>query len=169
MNKKVVSLLLVMLMLLSLAACKTEEEPTITTFENLPGVVLVPEEMWEEWAEQETAGKETAPEESTAASEETAATEAPAETKENEEDSPDDVQVPTKPTEPAGSDSKVTEYEWFNALPGEEQEAYMQSFESIAAFFEWYNAAKAEYDELHPSIDVGDAYIDLGELIGGNG
>lgn len=72
----------------------------------------------------------------------------------------------TVPTPPA---SGTTEFEWYNALSGDEQMAFMESFESVPAFFDWYNAAKAEYDALHPEIEVGDDVIDLGDLVGGNG
>ena len=68
----------------------------------------------------------------------------------------------------ATSDGEVT-YEEYIAMSGEEQQKYMNSFSSIEAFFEWYNAAKAKYDAEHPSIEIGDGEIDLGDIIGGNG
>ena len=42
--------------------------------------------------------------------------------------------------------------------------AFFQEFESIEDFVAWYNAAKDEYDRLHPPIEVGSGKIDLGEL-----
>lgn len=77
--------------------------------------------------------------------------------------------VPAETTAPAIEIVPTTEYEWYHALSGEEQEAYMESFESTAAFFKWYNAAKAEYEAQHPSIEIGDGVIDFGDLLGGNG
>lgn len=166
MNKRLLSLLLAALMLLALAACKSEEAPAATTeapvpttFPDVPGVMLVPDDFWDETepAKEETVSEETEAAEQTELTEPTE--EQPAET----------VPETSVPAEPAETVAKTTEYEWFHALSGEEQEAYMDSFDSIAAFFEWYNAAKAEYEELHPSIEVGDGNIDLGQIIGGKG
>lgn len=59
-------------------------------------------------------------------------------------------------------------YEEYIAMSGEEQQKYFESFESVEAFFEWYNAAKAKYDEENESIEIGgDGSIDLGDIIGG--
>ena len=164
--KRILRVLLAAMLLLALAACKTEEEPTITTFADVPGVAIVPEDFWDEvLATAET----TVPEETENAVEETEKATEPQETEEEPSDGEQESTKPadtSKPTEPA---AKVTEYEWFNALSGEEQEAYMETFDSIAAFFDWYNAAKAEYEALYPSIDIGDANIDIGDIIGGNG
>ena len=76
---------------------------------------------------------------------------------------------PSESTTPAEGDnqggSTVTAYENYMNMSGEEQLAFMQSFESMEAFFAWLNAAKAEYEAQNPGIDVGDGNIDLG---GGN-
>ena len=51
-------------------------------------------------------------------------------------------------------------YEAYNALSAEEQEAYFNSFDNIEEFFEWYNKAKKEYEEeigRNPNIDIGGA------------
>lgn len=80
-----------------------------------------------------------------------------------------------KPTEPAEQpgDSDVEpgnmSYEQYQAMSAGEQHAYMDSFGSIDAFFDWYNAAKEKYESEHPPIEVGDSPIDLGEVVGGNG
>ena len=58
------------------------------------------------------------------------------------------------------------DYEAFMALEPAAQRAYMESFESVDAFFKWYNAAKEAYEQAHPSIDVGDGVIDLEDLFG---
>lgn len=57
-------------------------------------------------------------------------------------------------------------YEEYIAMSGEEQQKYFESFESVEAFFEWYNAAKAEYEANREEIEV-DGEIDLGDYIGG--
>ena len=60
--------------------------------------------------------------------------------------------------------SGASDYEWYNSLSGDAQMAFFQEFESIEDFVAWYNAAKDEYDRLHPPIEVGSGKIDLGEL-----
>lgn len=80
----------------------------------------------------------------------------------------------TKPTEPSGGNgggnnsgtAVQTEYERFHAMSPAEQQAFMESFESIDAFFAWYENAKAEHDAAKPPIDVGDGNIDLDDVIG---
>lgn len=72
-----------------------------------------------------------------------------------------------QPTEPAETVPEgEIDYETFMALEPAVQRAYMESFESIEAFFEWYNTAKETYEKEHPAIDVGDGVIDLGDLLG---
>ena len=76
----------------------------------------------------------------------------------------------TKPTEKPGSgDSDAVTYEEYMQMTATEQRDYMESFESVDAFFAWYNAAKAEYDAQNPDIEVGNGSIDMGDIIGGNG
>ena len=78
---------------------------------------------------------------------------------------------PTKPTEPAQTEPMEVpdgeiDYEAFIAMTPAQQRAYMESFESIDAFFAWYNAAKEAYEKDHPAIDVGDGVIDLEDITG---
>ena len=80
----------------------------------------------------------------------------------------------TEPTESVEQEttpsvSAQTEYEKFHAMSPAEQQAYMESFDSIEAFFEWYEQAAAEYEAAKPPIDVGDGNINLDDIIGGNG
>lgn len=58
------------------------------------------------------------------------------------------------------------DYEEFTAMSPTQQRLYMESFESLDAFFEWYNAAKEVYEQAHPPIDVGDGVIDMEDIIG---
>lgn len=69
-------------------------------------------------------------------------------------------------TEPAQIPEEEIDYETFMAMDPALQRAYMESFESMDAFFAWYNAAKEAYELEHPSIDVGDGVIDLEDLVG---
>ena len=56
-------------------------------------------------------------------------------------------------------------YESYIAMSGEQQEAFINQFASVAEFVQWYNAAKAEYDAAHPDIEIGgDTVIDGSQL-----
>lgn len=57
----------------------------------------------------------------------------------------------------------TTSYEWYNSLSGAEQVNFFNTFESMEAFVNWYNSAKAEHDALHPDVEVGNGSIDLGK------
>ena len=46
-----------------------------------------------------------------------------------------------------------------------QQEACMKAYDSIEDFFEWYGKAKKEYEDAHPSVDVGDGVIDLDDYL----
>lgn len=177
MNRSVISLLLVVLILLSLASCKGRNEDADTELLP-PGVMLVPEDFDAEFdsGEDETAvaTEETEAKNNTSSTEETkkdkenSATEET--TKPTETKVPDDTQDATiESTEPTEIVTELTEYEWYNALSGEQQVEFMGTFASMADFFEWYNAAKEEYEKENPSIEIGDGNIDLGEIIAGNG
>lgn len=76
---------------------------------------------------------------------------------------------PTQPTgkEPESSDDKTLDYQKFQAMSPSEQQATMESFESIEKFFDWYDAAKKEHEEANPPVDVGDGNIDLDQIING--
>lgn len=54
-------------------------------------------------------------------------------------------------------------YERYVNMSGEEQAAYIQTFDSVPVFFDWLNTAKEAYETLHPDIEVGeDGSVDLG-------
>ena len=63
-------------------------------------------------------------------------------------------------TTPDDSDEK-TEYEKYIELSGEEQQKIFESYENPQDFFEWYNKAKAEYDEKNQAIIVDGGSINL--------
>ena len=46
------------------------------------------------------------------------------------------------------------DYETLMGLNQYEQLAFVESFENIEDFFEWYNAAKEKYKEEHPGVDL---------------
>lgn len=67
-----------------------------------------------------------------------------------------------------GTKPKTLTWEEYNALSGEKQYEYFQSFSDPMDFFAWQEEAKAAYDKAHPTIEVGkDGTIDLGDLVNG--
>ena len=68
------------------------------------------------------------------------------------------------PASESDQPEKLLTYEEYWLMDGKSQAEYYNSFGSDEAFFEWYNAAKAEYDAAHPGVDAGDGEIDLGDL-----
>lgn len=83
---------------------------------------------------------------------------------------PSATAVPTAPaaTEApaAGHIPNSTAYEQYNNMSGEEQLAFMESFDSVEAFVAWLNAAKADYEASNPPIEITGDVIDLSELLG---
>lgn len=65
-----------------------------------------------------------------------------------------------------GEESVLPTYEEYEAMTGKEQVAFAKTFESNEAFFEWYNAAKEEYEQQHPTIEIDGNSVDLRELGG---
>lgn len=79
-------------------------------------------------------------------------------------------------TQPDASEEKKEEnatpvvpsdYEKFHDMSAAEQQAYVESFKDMDAFFDWYNQAKADYEAANPSIEVGDGKVDMGDIING--
>ena len=77
------------------------------------------------------------------------------------------TQATTAPTQPSLEvEEGQMEYEKFRDMKAAEQQAFLESFESLDAFFEWYNRVKEEYAAAHPSIEIGeDGVVDMGELM----
>ena len=195
MKKGIISLLLVALMMLSLAACKNKSEEANT--EPLPpGLMLVPEDYdaeFDPWVdetvtateavkedeitaatEETKADKEASETEDTEAEKETSATEDPASPTESEppeetREAAGEETEPTEPAVPAPTIPETKQYEWYQAMTGEQQVAFAKTFDSLADFFDWYNAAKEAYEKENPGVEIGDGNIDLGEIAGGNG
>lgn len=69
----------------------------------------------------------------------------------------------------SGTDSSNGEvtYEAYQAMDGTQQKEFYDSFDSVEAFFAWYNAAKEKYEAEHPAIEIGgDGVVDVGGLGG---
>ena len=74
--------------------------------------------------------------------------------------------TPTVAPTQAPEDDGVVTYEEYNNMTVDEQKAHFESFEDMAAFFEWYNNAKAEHEVKNPAIEIGgDGTIDLNEIM----
>lgn len=95
-----------------------------------------------------------------------------------DDDTPAKPQTPaqTDPTEPEATepsqetipdDPTQLDYLQFHALDAAQQQAVMESFESIEAFFVWYDGVKETYEKENPAIEV-DGPIDLDQIFGGN-
>lgn len=121
--------------------------------------IVVPEET-EATEPEDTEPEDTEP----AESEETETTE-PEET-EPEETEPEETEPEETTPPPAEGPS---EYERFQDMSPSEQQEYMEGFDSIEDFFDWYDKAKQEYDDANPPIEVGGGSIDLDDIIGDNG
>lgn len=65
-------------------------------------------------------------------------------------------------------ESDAVTYEDWLGFSAEEQEAWMNTFDSMPAFFGWYNTAKKKYEEENPSIEIGpDGSVDMGDILNG--
>ena len=76
---------------------------------------------------------------------------------------PEDTRlIPDTPEMEVPVKDEVT-YEDYHNMSGDEQAAFINTFESYEAFFAWYNAAEQEYRDQMIEID-GSTPIDLGGL-----
>ena len=136
-------------------------QPTVATTEGtIPGL-----EDSEFDDETEPTAEQTQPQtEATEPAETTKPTEA---SKPSESTKPTEESGPSESTPPATEAPKPqTEYEAFQNMSAADQQAYMESFGSMDAFFDWYNKAKEEYEAANPPIDVGNGSVDMGDLMG---
>lgn len=82
------------------------------------------------------------------------------ETTEPETTGPED----TTPVTPPDEEQITLTFEEYLAMSVEEQEAFVESFESLENFIAWWNAAKAAQEKEDNTI-TGDPNVDLGDLI----
>ena len=75
-------------------------------------------------------------------------------------------ETPEVSEKPSVSDKEKTEYEKYMEMSGEEQQKVFESYENPEDFFEWYNAAKAEYDKQNQAVVVEGGSINLEDYIG---
>ena len=162
--KKLIVLLLALLILL--VGCKSKdntasnvtEAPDVETEATVPVETMHPaltdnpfDDNWTDPVETEAPAGEPEETEAPKATEPPKATEEP-------------TQPTTTPT--VAPESGKMDYDKYMSMSAQEQSNYMNSFESIDAFFAWYNAAKAEHDAQNNDIEIGNGSFDLGELEG---
>ena len=189
MNKSTIFALLIIILML-FAGCRKISDITIVPTESAEPLVPGVEDVKIELKPEDFIGPAEETEGTTASTEVTEAKEnldtesvaLPAET-----ESPDTNETEPSTTEPAATEPSTTEppateppateppvtlppvsvgttsYEWYNSLSGAEQVNFFNTFESTEAFVNWYNSAKAEYDALHPDVEVGNGSVDLGK------
>ena len=74
------------------------------------------------------------------------------------------VPSPTPSATPEAEEK--TEYEKYIELSGAEQQKIFESYTNPQDFFDWYNAAKKEYDDKNQAIIVDGGSINLEDYIG---
>ena len=83
-----------------------------------------------------------------------------------ESTTPPTTQPSTEPT--TSEESQLLTYEQYMALPTSKQQEYFLSFGDVDAFYNWLEAAEAEYEKNHPE-EGGDGNIDIGDYMGNGG
>ena len=102
-------------------------------------------------------GETDAPTESVSASETAEPSDTDTETKPDGQ--PEETEEQTAEVESATEETEGTEpasilYEEYRDMSASEQKAYFESFSSTIAFFEWFNAAKKDYADRNPGIEI---------------
>ena len=175
-QKKLLCVCLTMVLVCTLAACRTgggetttpaPSEQGQTSIETVPAASSTDVVEVEEWTEPEEtqptttepireSDEEPANDGDSAFAEEN--TTAPTETTEPKTDGEHEVGI----TEPQAGALSYAEY---LAMSPAEQQAYYESFSSLEEFIAWHNAAQAEYEEAH-DIPVVTGPIDIGDYMG---
>ena len=173
MNKRLIALLLAVLLILC-AGCKgkkdaTEPAATVEATEVTPTETLHPALADNPFKDENGNPVEEETAAATDGATEPEETEEPTEGATEPEETEKPTESATEPSEPeATEDDGEMTYEKFMALSAAEQQAFMNSFPTIEAFFEWFNAAKEAYEASRNEIEIGDGSFDIGDLINGS-
>lgn len=99
--------------------------------------------------------KETKPEENTPTESPLTPPDAPTEGTSNPDTPVVDPTAPAVPTQPTDSQPEATAeaYVDYHKMSGDEQQKFIDSFDSIEAFFTWLNTAKKAYEDNRTPID----------------
>lgn len=62
--------------------------------------------------------------------------------------------------------TEMSDYEKYINMSGDEQAAFIESFSSVASFFEWLNNAQAEYEASIPKTEIDGDTLDFSEILG---
>lgn len=132
-----------------------QEMTQAPTEEKIPGLEdSIFDEFWVGEIGNQTPG-ETKPENTGSDEETTAATEPP--------------YAESRPEQSQGGDSSgEMTYEKYTAMSGDDQMEFFNTFASVEAFMDWYNAAKEKYEAENPAIEIEGGEIDLDSIFGGN-
>ncbi len=171
MYKRVISIVLIIVMLLSVSACgnKIVESEPDESAESAGTAAVSPGPVATEEPEKSPllSGVEELTEEEAKESQKDAEKQAQSSPK------PDATGKPENPDaeQSQGVDLNIaspngsTEYEKYLAMSGAEQQAFFESFGDPAEFFAWLNNARAEYEALYPGIEIGEGEINLNDYI----
>lgn len=180
MNKRILIIALIALLLLTTGCRKAEvtttEPPVAATTEPsetlMPGVGIVENGVvMEEEADEPTEPAETEPAETEPESGKETTPKATEPEKETDptENPGDGETTPPAETKPSGGSATVSSaYTDYMNMSAAQQQAFIESFESLDAFMAWFNQAKAEHNANDNSIEVGSGTIDLEQITGGN-
>ena len=152
--KKLVYLLMTLILVLTLSACRKNQtqnmevtETTVNTTENKEGAVT--QEAIRTTEEQCEMNENTAEETQDLVVYDDVYIEIPV----------DPENMETIPIGEGIVELELSEYEKYLMMSGDEQAKYVESFESIDAFFDWYKAAKKEYESGNKNIEIGSNMI----------
>lgn len=187
MNKQIRIIAVLLVLLLALSACgkKNENPSPVATSESLPTATAEPSAVpseepgdigtedldeprdigTEDLDDPEPVGdKMDGPDKVSENMEE--AVSVPMEKAEESPDIPDTDDIPVQIIDPetVGHVQNSTEYENYLNMSGDEQVAFIESFDSPADFAAWFNAVQAEYEVDSNPIEVTTGVIDLGEV-----
>ena len=167
MNKLLI-LLIALLVAVALCACGSSGDATQPNADPTENNVTTQPDVTGSEVTEPTSGTEVTDPESTTGDVENTQPDTTEPTATEEPTEPTTTTTPTEPqvenTEPVATEpatQKVTYEDYYFKFTAEEQLAFINSFESIEAFFEWDKAAKEEYENNRKPIGD-DGVIDLG-------
>jgi len=81
------------------------------------------------------------------------------------DDSTDSIEGVTVPTDSAPDNISVYTYEDFISMTGAQQQEFVELFDSLDGFKQWYKQALAEYNSNKPPELTGDGNIDINDIL----
>ncbi len=168
--------MLILAMSLLLKECRGMQLPNMTggstSGQTKPSITAGTESTQPEQETEPSQGTEpTEPEQETEPTQGTEPTEPEQETEPSqgtESTEPEQETEPSQGTEPTEPDKELTDltYAQYISLSAKDQQAYYEAFQSDEAFFAWYRAAKAEFEEQKDAGTVSGGKVDISDYIG---